>query len=122
MVGPLDDAIMAALVLRHVLRRTDRSVLADHWRGDPSTLDAIIRMGDDRPTAESLNFRLKVHLVVSTGQLGQYRAPARHGEPAVYVVPLATFEEMGRGLLSWLRVAITERLAPALAPPLPHPM
>jgi uncharacterized membrane protein YkvA (DUF1232 family) len=44
-VGPLDDAIVAALVLRHVLRRTDRSVLADHWRGDPSTLDAIIRIG-----------------------------------------------------------------------------
>ena len=44
-VGPLDDAIVAALVLRHVLRRTDRSVLADHWRGDPFTLDAIIRIG-----------------------------------------------------------------------------
>ncbi|HEX9123514.1 MAG TPA: DUF1232 domain-containing protein [Actinomycetota bacterium] len=41
--GPLDDAIVAALVLRHVLRRTDRSVLADHWRGDAATLDAIIR-------------------------------------------------------------------------------
>lgn len=44
-VGPLDDAIVAALVLRHVLRRTDRDVLHDHWRGDPSTLDAIIRIG-----------------------------------------------------------------------------
>lgn len=44
-VGPLDDAIVAALVLRHVLRRTDRAVLVDHWRGDPSTLDAIIRLG-----------------------------------------------------------------------------
>lgn len=43
--GPLDDAIVAALVLRHVLRRTDRAVLFDHWRGDPSTLDAIIRVG-----------------------------------------------------------------------------
>jgi uncharacterized membrane protein YkvA (DUF1232 family) len=42
--GPLDDAIVAALVLRHVLRRTDRAVLADHWRGDPVTLDAIIRL------------------------------------------------------------------------------
>jgi uncharacterized membrane protein YkvA (DUF1232 family) len=41
--GPLDDAIVAALVLRHVLRRTDRAVLADHWRGEPSTLDAVIR-------------------------------------------------------------------------------
>jgi uncharacterized membrane protein YkvA (DUF1232 family) len=44
-VGPLDDAIVAALVLRHVLRRTDRSVLADHWRGDQSTLDAIMGIG-----------------------------------------------------------------------------
>jgi len=43
--GPLDDAIVAALLLRHVLRRTDRAVLADHWRGDPVTLDAIIRVG-----------------------------------------------------------------------------
>jgi uncharacterized membrane protein YkvA (DUF1232 family) len=41
--GPLDDAIVAAFVLRHVLRRTDRTVLAEHWRGDPATLDAILR-------------------------------------------------------------------------------
>jgi uncharacterized membrane protein YkvA (DUF1232 family) len=47
--GPLDDAIVAALVLRHVLRRTDRAVLADHWRGDPATLDAIIRAGRSEP-------------------------------------------------------------------------
>jgi uncharacterized membrane protein YkvA (DUF1232 family) len=43
--GPLDDAIVAALVLRHVLRRTDRSVLTDHWRGEPATLDAVVRFG-----------------------------------------------------------------------------
>jgi uncharacterized membrane protein YkvA (DUF1232 family) len=43
--GPIDDAIVAALVLRHVLRRTDRTVLASHWRGDPETLDAILRLG-----------------------------------------------------------------------------
>jgi uncharacterized membrane protein YkvA (DUF1232 family) len=43
--GPLDDAIVAALVLRHVLRRTDRAVLADHWHGEPATLDAIIHLG-----------------------------------------------------------------------------
>jgi uncharacterized membrane protein YkvA (DUF1232 family) len=47
--GPLDDAIVAALVLRHVLRRTDRAVLADHWRGDAATLDAIIRVGERKP-------------------------------------------------------------------------
>lgn len=42
--GPLDDAIVASLVLRHVVRRTDRGVLSEHWRGDPATLDAIIRV------------------------------------------------------------------------------
>ena len=42
-LGPLDDAIVAALVLRHVLRRTDRSVLLDHWRGERSTLDALVK-------------------------------------------------------------------------------
>jgi uncharacterized membrane protein YkvA (DUF1232 family) len=49
-VGPLDDAIVAALVLRHVLRRTDRTVLSDHWRGDPATLDAVIRLGQRKPS------------------------------------------------------------------------
>ena len=39
--GPLDDAIVAMLVLRHVLRRTDRKVLLEHWRGDPATLNAM---------------------------------------------------------------------------------
>jgi uncharacterized membrane protein YkvA (DUF1232 family) len=43
--GPLDDALVAALVLRHVLRRTDRAVLADHWHGEPSTLNALLRVG-----------------------------------------------------------------------------
>ena len=40
--GPLDDSIVAALVLRHLLRRTARSVLLEHWRGDPATLEAIL--------------------------------------------------------------------------------
>lgn len=40
--GPLDDAIVAAFVLRYVLRRTNRAVLFEHWRGDVSTLDAIL--------------------------------------------------------------------------------
>jgi uncharacterized membrane protein YkvA (DUF1232 family) len=45
--GPLDDAIVAGLVLRHVLRRTDPAVLADHWRGEASTLNAILRRWPD---------------------------------------------------------------------------
>jgi uncharacterized membrane protein YkvA (DUF1232 family) len=40
-LGPLDDAVVAALVLRHVLRTTDRSIMAEHWRGDPATLERI---------------------------------------------------------------------------------
>jgi uncharacterized membrane protein YkvA (DUF1232 family) len=47
--GPLDDAIVAALVLRHVLKRTDRSVLAEYWRGDPATLDTILRTREQGP-------------------------------------------------------------------------
>ena len=41
-LGPADDVIVAALVLRHVMRRTNRSVLAEYWRGDPATLDWIV--------------------------------------------------------------------------------
>jgi len=40
-LGPLDDAVVAALVLRHVLRTTDGAVLAEHWRGEPATLETI---------------------------------------------------------------------------------
>jgi uncharacterized membrane protein YkvA (DUF1232 family) len=47
LAGPLDDAIVAALVLRAVLRRTDRDVLLEHWRGDPATLDRLV--GRARP-------------------------------------------------------------------------
>lgn len=43
-LGPLDDAVVAALVLRHVLRRTSREVVTEHWRGDPTTLDTILRV------------------------------------------------------------------------------
>jgi uncharacterized membrane protein YkvA (DUF1232 family) len=43
--GPLDDAIVAALVLRYVLRSTDRSVLEAHWRGDPKTLERLLALG-----------------------------------------------------------------------------
>ncbi len=42
--GSLDDAIVAALVLRFVLKTSGREVVAEHWRGDPRTLDAILRI------------------------------------------------------------------------------
>ncbi len=42
-VGPLDDAIVAALVLRHVVKHTGRDVLSEHWRGDPAMLGSVVR-------------------------------------------------------------------------------
>lgn len=54
-IGPLDDAIVAALVLRHILRRTDASVLSEHWHGDPATLAKILRIAGlrERPSGAS---------------------------------------------------------------------
>ena len=43
-IGPLDDAIVAVLVLRAVLRRTGREIAAEHWRGDPATLERLLRL------------------------------------------------------------------------------
>src|SRR5437867_2347537 len=42
-LGPLDDAVVAALALRYLIRRAGLDAVRDHWRGDPSTLDAILR-------------------------------------------------------------------------------
>jgi uncharacterized membrane protein YkvA (DUF1232 family) len=42
-LGPLDDVIVAALVLRHLVRSAGTEVLADHWRGDPVVLERIMR-------------------------------------------------------------------------------
>jgi uncharacterized membrane protein YkvA (DUF1232 family) len=42
-LGPLDDAVVAALVLRHLVRRAGSDVVQAHWRGDPATLRRILR-------------------------------------------------------------------------------
>ncbi len=42
--GQLDDAIVAALALRFVLRTTDDAVVRQHWHGDPATLERVLRM------------------------------------------------------------------------------
>jgi uncharacterized membrane protein YkvA (DUF1232 family) len=47
-LGPLDDAVVAALILRHVLRTTGREVLAEHWHGDPTTLERLLRLSGPR--------------------------------------------------------------------------
>ena len=42
-LGPLDDAVVAALILRYLVRRAGPDVVRRHWRGDPHTLDLILR-------------------------------------------------------------------------------
>jgi uncharacterized membrane protein YkvA (DUF1232 family) len=42
-LGPLDDAVVAALALRYVIKRAGIDVVREHWRGEPATLDAILR-------------------------------------------------------------------------------
>jgi uncharacterized membrane protein YkvA (DUF1232 family) len=47
-LGPLDDAVVAALILRHVLRAAGRDVISEHWRGDPGTLARILQLNEVR--------------------------------------------------------------------------
>jgi uncharacterized membrane protein YkvA (DUF1232 family) len=42
--GQLDDAIVAALALRFLLRTTDEAVVREHWHGDPATLERVLRI------------------------------------------------------------------------------
>jgi uncharacterized membrane protein YkvA (DUF1232 family) len=42
-LGPLDDAVVAALILRTVARRAGVEVITEHWRGDPATLGRLLR-------------------------------------------------------------------------------
>lgn len=43
-VGSVDDAVVAALALRFVLRTTDGAIVREHWRGDPATLERLLRL------------------------------------------------------------------------------
>ena len=47
-LGPLDDAVVAALVLRFLVRRAGEDVVRAHWRGESSTIDRILRVAGAR--------------------------------------------------------------------------
>jgi uncharacterized membrane protein YkvA (DUF1232 family) len=42
-VGPIDDAVVASLVLRHLVKRAGPEVVREHWQGDPRTVGLILR-------------------------------------------------------------------------------
>jgi uncharacterized membrane protein YkvA (DUF1232 family) len=43
-IGALDDAVVAGLVLRHLVKRAGPEVVRDHWQGDPRTLGLLLRV------------------------------------------------------------------------------
>lgn len=43
-LGPLDDVVVVALVLRHLVKRAGPEVIQDHWRGDPRVLRTALRL------------------------------------------------------------------------------
>lgn len=43
-IGHLDDAIVAALVLRYVVRAAGRDVVVAHWRGEPATIERLLAL------------------------------------------------------------------------------
>ena len=43
-VGALDDALIAALVLRHLVKRAGPEVVRSHWQGDPRSLGMLLRL------------------------------------------------------------------------------
>ena len=43
-LGPLDDVVVVALILRRLVRRAGPEVVIDHWRGDPQTIQKIMRL------------------------------------------------------------------------------
>jgi uncharacterized membrane protein YkvA (DUF1232 family) len=49
--GYLDDAVIVALVLRHVLRGSDRELIEAHWSGPQESLALILRLVGYRPHA-----------------------------------------------------------------------
>jgi uncharacterized membrane protein YkvA (DUF1232 family) len=43
-IGGLDDAVVAGLVLRHLVKRAGPEVVREHWPGDPRTLGLLLRV------------------------------------------------------------------------------
>lgn len=43
-LGHLDDALIVAWALRHIVASAGRERVAEHWTGDPDTLDRILSL------------------------------------------------------------------------------
>ena len=47
-LGPLDDAVVVALILRRLARTAGREVIEEHWRGDPATIARLLGLAGGR--------------------------------------------------------------------------
>jgi len=47
-LGPLDDAVVAALILRRLVRTAGREVVEEHWRGDPAIIARLLKVVESR--------------------------------------------------------------------------
>jgi uncharacterized membrane protein YkvA (DUF1232 family) len=52
-IGPIDDAVVAFLVLRSVVKRAGPDIVREHWRGDPRTLGVLLRVAGISSTERS---------------------------------------------------------------------
>ena len=50
--GPIDDAVVASLVLRHLVKRAGPEVVREHWQGDPRTIGLILRVAGASSSVE----------------------------------------------------------------------
>jgi uncharacterized membrane protein YkvA (DUF1232 family) len=48
-IGGIDDAVVAALVLRHLVKRAGSGVVTEHWNGSPRTLRMLLRAAGVAP-------------------------------------------------------------------------
>jgi uncharacterized membrane protein YkvA (DUF1232 family) len=49
-LGPLDDAVVAALILRRLVKTAGREVVEEHWHGDPRTIARLLRVVESPAT------------------------------------------------------------------------
>lgn len=53
LLGPLDDAVVAALILRHLLKTAGRDVIGEHWHGEPATLERLLKLVGSKRSSQS---------------------------------------------------------------------
>lgn len=46
--GPLDDAVVAALILRYIVRVAGEETVRENWRGNAATLNVVLRLTGKR--------------------------------------------------------------------------